>query len=174
MAAHPTKPWRDQRRVGQYGDADRSIKAVADHVDRRVAQVQIDRYLLIFGEEFRQQRGEVQDPKRHGRAASRTRPRTADERASASSSAASPSARMFTVRSDSCRPAGVSAIRRDVRLNNRVLSFASTLLTAFETVPLESFSSAAAAAKERVSATLANYRQAFEIGQIRHIKSGND
>jgi hypothetical protein len=62
---------------------------------------------------------------------------------------------MCEARSDSYRPASVNAIRRDVRLNNRVLSFASTLLTAFETVALESFSSAAAAEKERVSTTFA-------------------
>src|SRR5712671_4586300 len=97
-------------------------------------------------------------------AASRTRPRTADDRASASSSAASPSARMCKARSDRCRPASVNAIRRDVRLNNRVLSFASTLLTAFETVALESFSSAAAAAKERVSATFAKIAKPSRSG----------
>src|SRR6266481_6152544 len=99
-------------------------------------------------------------------AASRTRPRTADDRASASSSAASPSARMCEARSDSCRPASVNAIRRDVRLNNRVFSFLSTLLTAFETVALESFSSAAAAANERVSATLAKIAKPSRSGSL--------
>src|SRR5258708_2203406 len=99
-------------------------------------------------------------------AASRTRPRTADDRASASSSAASPSARMCEARSNRCRPASVNAIRRDVRLNNRVLSFASTLLTAFETVALESFSSAAAAAKERVSATFAKIAKPSRSGSF--------
>src|SRR4029077_16746858 len=98
--------------------------------------------------------------------ASRTRPRTADDRASASSSAASPSARMCEARSDSCRPASVKAIRRDVRLNNRVLSFASTLLTAFETVAFEIFSSAAAAAKERVSATFAKIAKPSRSGRF--------
>src|SRR5258708_4576957 len=99
-------------------------------------------------------------------AASRTRPRTADDRASASSSAASPSARMCEARSDSCRPASVNAIRRDVRLNNRVLSLASTRLTAFETVALERFSSAAAAAKERASATFAKIAKPSRSGSF--------
>jgi len=79
-------------------------------------------------------------------AASRTNPRTAVDRASASSSAASPSERICEARADSCRPASVNAIRREVRLNSRVLSFASTRLTAFETVAFERLSSAAAAA----------------------------
>src|SRR5260370_8923442 len=69
-------------------------------------------------------------------------------------------------RSDRCRTASVNAIRRDVRLNNRVLSFASTLLTAFETVALESFSSAAAAAKERVSATFAKIAKPSRSGSF--------
>src|SRR5216683_1574070 len=99
-------------------------------------------------------------------AASRTRPRTADDRASASSSAASPSERICAARRESCRPASVNAIRRDVRLNKRVLSFASTLLTAFETVALESFSSAAAAAKERVSATFAKIAKPSRSGSF--------
>src|SRR5262245_40479081 len=99
-------------------------------------------------------------------AANRTRPRIAVDRASASSSAASPSARICDARSDSCRPASVNAIRRDVRLNNRVLSFASTLLTAFETVALDSFSSIAAAAKERVSATFAKIAKPSRSGSF--------
>ena len=79
-------------------------------------------------------------------AASRTNPRTAVDHASASSSAASTSERICEARADSCRPASVNAIRREVRLNSRVLSFASTRLTAFETVAFERLSSAAAAA----------------------------
>src|SRR5260370_19981608 len=69
-------------------------------------------------------------------------------------------------RSDRCRTASVNAIRRDVRLNNRVLSFASTLLTAFETVALDSFSSAAAPAKERVSATFAKIAKPSRSGSF--------
>jgi hypothetical protein len=73
---------------------------------------------------------------------------------------------MCEARSESCRPASVNAIRRDVRLNNRVLSFASTRLTAFETVALESFNSAAAAAKERVSATFAKIAKPSRSGSF--------
>src|SRR5580700_4798886 len=99
-------------------------------------------------------------------AANRTKPRTADDRASASSSAASPSARTREARSDSCRPASVNAIRRDVRSNNRVLSFVSTLPTAFETVALDRLSSAAAAANERVSATFAKIAKPSRSGSF--------
>jgi hypothetical protein len=49
---------------------------------------------------------------------------------------------MAPPRADSCRPASVKAIRREVRLNSRVLTFASSRLTAFETVAFESLSSA--------------------------------
>jgi hypothetical protein len=62
---------------------------------------------------------------------------------------------MCAARTETCRPASVTASRRDVRLSSRAPSLASSLLTAFETVALESFSSVAAAAKERVSTTLA-------------------
>src|SRR5690348_9016315 len=99
-------------------------------------------------------------------AASRTNPRGTVACASAASSTASPSARICAARPTSCRPASVRAIRRDVRLNNRVFSFLSTLLTAFETVALESFSSAAAAANERVSATLAKIAKPSRSGNL--------
>src|SRR5882724_10249674 len=99
-------------------------------------------------------------------AASRTSPRGIVACTSAASSTASPSARICAARPASCRPASVSAIRRDVRLNNRVFSFLSTLLTAFDTVALESFSSAAAAANERVSATLAKIAKPSRSGSL--------
>jgi hypothetical protein len=51
-------------------------------------------------------------------------------------------------------------------LNSRVLSFAWTLLTAFETVALDSLSSAAAAAKDRVSATLAKIAKPSRSGSL--------
>jgi hypothetical protein len=73
---------------------------------------------------------------------------------------------MFAARSDSCRPASVNAIRRDVRLNKRVLSFASTRLTAFETVAFDSLSSAAAAANERISATFAKIAKPSRSGSV--------
>ena len=66
----------------------------------------------------------------------------------------------------SCRPASVSANRRDVRLMSRAPSLASILLTAFETVALESFSSAAALAKERSSTTLANIASPSKSGSL--------
>jgi hypothetical protein len=53
-----------------------------------------------------------------------------------------------------------------VRLNNRVLSFASTLPTAFETVALDSFSSVAAPEKERVSATFAKIAKPSRSGSF--------
>ena len=84
-------------------------------------------------------------------AASRTSPRGIVACASAASSTASPSARMCAARPASCLPASVSASRREVPLMSRAPSRASILLTAFETVALESFSSAAAPAKERSS-----------------------
>jgi hypothetical protein len=153
---------RAMSEVRQHRDADRRIEAIADHVDRGVAQVQINRDLRIFGEELRQKRRKAQDAKRHRR----RQPHQAADRASASSSAASPSERMCAARADGCRPPSVNAIRRDVRLNNHVLSFASTLLTAFETVALESLSSAAAAAKERASATFAKIAKPSRSGNF--------
>src|SRR5215470_3338140 len=99
-------------------------------------------------------------------AASRTGPRTAVDRARASSSAASPSARMCAARRESWRPASVNTIRRVVRLKSRVRRFVSTLLIALETVALESFSSAAAAANERVSATFAKIAKPSRSGSF--------
>jgi hypothetical protein len=51
-------------------------------------------------------------------------------------------------------------------LNSYVRSFVSTLLIAFETVALESFSSAAAAANERVSATFAKIAKPSRSGSF--------
>jgi hypothetical protein len=51
-------------------------------------------------------------------------------------------------------------------LKSRVLSFASTRLTAFETVAFESLSSAAAAANERISATLAKIAKPSRSGSF--------
>src|SRR6266566_3242073 len=99
-------------------------------------------------------------------AASRTNPLGTVACATAASSTASPSARICAARPANCRPASVRAIRRDVRLNNRVFNFLSTLLTAFETVALESLSSAAAAANERVSATLAKIAKPSRSGSL--------
>jgi len=73
---------------------------------------------------------------------------------------------MCAARLESCRPASVNAIRRDVRLNSRAPSLASTLLTAFETVALESFNSSAAAAKERISTTLAKIAKPSKSGSL--------
>jgi hypothetical protein len=60
----------------------------------------------------------------------------------------------------------VSANRRDVRLMSRAPSRASILLTAFETVALESLSSAAAPAKERSSTTLAKIASPSKSGSL--------
>ena len=98
--------------------------------------------------------------------ASRTSARGTVACASAASSAASPSARMCAARAVSCRPASVKAKRRDVRLMSRVPSRASILLTALETVALESFSSAAAPAKERISTTLAKIASPSKSGNL--------
>ena len=99
-------------------------------------------------------------------AASRTSPRGTVACASAASSAASPSARMCAARAASYRPASVKAKRRDVRLMSRVPNLASILLTALETVALESFSSAAAPAKERISTTLAKIASPSKSGSL--------
>src|SRR5260370_2826676 len=62
---------------------------------------------------------------------------------------------MCAARAASSRPASVNTKRRDVRLISRVANRASLLLPAFEIVALDSFSSAAARAKEGDSATFA-------------------
>ena len=56
--------------------------------------------------------------------------------------------------------------RRDVRLISRAPKRASILLTAFETVALESFSSVAAPAKERASTTLAKIASPSKSGSL--------
>jgi hypothetical protein len=62
---HLAKPARNERGVGQDGDADRRVEALADKVDHRIAQVEIDRHLRIGGKEFRQRWRDVQQPERH-------------------------------------------------------------------------------------------------------------
>ena len=42
VARHGAKPARDQRGIGQASDPQRRIKALADQVDHRVAEMQID------------------------------------------------------------------------------------------------------------------------------------
>jgi hypothetical protein len=82
---------------------------------------------------------------------------------------------MCAARTASCRPASVNTKRRDVRLISRVRSRASTLLTAFETVALETFSSAAARAKERNSATFAKIASPSRSGNLgMGFRFGND
>jgi hypothetical protein len=73
---------------------------------------------------------------------------------------------MCAARPESCRPASVRASRRDVRLMSRAPSRFSSLLTALETVPFESFSSAAAPAKERISTTLAKIARPSKSGSV--------
>src|SRR5258708_34274605 len=73
---------------------------------------------------------------------------------------------MCAARPASCFPASVSASRREVRLKSRVPSRVSTRLTASETVALESFSATAAAANERISATLAKIARPSKSGRL--------
>jgi len=72
-------------------------EAVSDHVHRRVAQMQIDRHFRICGKKSGSNGATCNTPKEMG-AASRTRPRSAADCASASSSAASPSAGIWAAR----------------------------------------------------------------------------
>src|ERR1700761_3960401 len=98
--------------------------------------------------------------------ASLTRPRGTEDCASASFSAASPSASRRAARSASFCPASVSASRREVRLNNRAPSRSSSRETAFDTVGFDSASSLAAAANERNSTTLAKIASASKSGSF--------
>src|SRR6516164_8229062 len=111
--------------------------------------------------------------------ASRTWPRGAADCASASLSAASPSASSRAARSDSRWPASVSARRREVRLNKRAPSRSSSRPTALETVALDSASSPAAAANDRNSTTFAKTASAsksgsFAIAAPLRLKNGNN
>src|SRR5689334_16979490 len=116
---------------------------VKDIKDGQMRMVEIDRHLRIGGKEFRQQGRVVQ----HAEGDGCGQPHQ-------------------PARHRCLRQCGVldcfalgedvrGASRRDVRLMSRASSRASILLTAFETVALESLSSAAAPAKERSSTTLA-------------------
>ena len=67
-------------------------------------------------------------------------------------------------------PASVSASRREVRLNSRVPSRASSRLTALETVALESFEFVGGAGEGAQFRDFREDRQAFQIGQIRHVQ----
>ena len=98
--------------------------------------------------------------------ARRTRPRGVTDCASASFSAASPSASSRAARSDNFWPASVSASRREVRLNSRAPSRSSSRLTAFETVALDSESSVAAAANDRNYTTFAKIASASKSGSF--------
>ena len=98
--------------------------------------------------------------------ASRTSPRGVADCDSASLSAASPSASSRVARSASFCPASVSASRREVRLNSRAPSRASSRVTALETVAFDNASSAAAPAKERNSTTFANTANASKSGSL--------
>ena len=98
--------------------------------------------------------------------ARRTSPRGAADCASASFSAASPSASRRAARADSFCPASVRASRRDVRLNSRAPSRCSSRLTAFETVALDSASSLEAAANDRNSTTFAKIASASKSGSL--------
>src|ERR1700722_13689616 len=95
--------------------------------------MQIDRYLRKSGEEFGQQRRNVQQPEGHGCC-------------------------------EPYQPARHYCLRQRGVLD--CFTFGSTLLTAFETVALESFSSAAAAANERISATLAKIAKPSRSGSF--------
>ena len=54
VAIHLAQPARQEGRIGQGRDADRGVETVADEVDHRIAQLQIDRHVRINREEFRQ------------------------------------------------------------------------------------------------------------------------
>src|SRR5438477_4330446 len=98
--------------------------------------------------------------------ARRTNPRGATDWDSASFSAASPTTSRRVARSDSFCPASVSANRREVRLNRRAPSRPSSRVTAFDTVALDSASSAAAAAKDRNSTTFAKIAKPSKSGSL--------
>ena len=98
--------------------------------------------------------------------ASRTSPRGATDCASASFSAASPSASSRVARSESFWPASVKASRREVRLNSRAPSRSSSRVTAFDTVALDSESSLAAAANDRNSTTFAKMARPSKSGSF--------
>src|SRR5436190_4756903 len=111
--------------------------------------------------------------------ARRTNPRGATDWDSASFSAASPSASRRVARSDNFCPASVSASRREVRLNSRAPSRRSSRVTAFDTVALDSVSSAAAAANDRNSTTFAKIARpsksgSFAIGALHYVKKRNN
>src|SRR6266849_2716566 len=81
---------------------------------------------------------------------------------------------MWAARAERCRPASVSESRREVRLNNKVPSFASILLTAFETVAFDSCNSMAAPANERICATLARIARPSRSGSLDIAKLRNN
>ncbi len=83
-----------------------------------------------------------------------------------SASTASPSARMRAARSSEAWPLAVSDMRREVRWNRLVLSRVSSRVMALEMVGWETPRSAAALAKEPVSATLAKTAQASRSGSL--------
>src|SRR5256885_1780795 len=76
------------------------------------------------------------------------------------------SARMRAARSSEAWPLAVSDMRREVRWNRLVLSRVSSRVMALEMVGWETPRSAAALAKEPVSATLAKMAQASRSGSL--------
>src|SRR6202011_5718540 len=106
--------------------------------------------------------------------ARRTRPRGATDCASASFSAASPSASRRSARPANFCPASVKASRREVRLNSRAPRRSSSRVTAFETVAFDSASSPAAAANDRSFTTFAKIAMPSKSGSFamgRHLQA---
>src|SRR5690606_21167460 len=59
-------PLRDELRVGERRDAHRKIVAFLDQIDLLVVQLQVDPYRRIAGDEFREQRREMELSERGG------------------------------------------------------------------------------------------------------------
>jgi hypothetical protein len=172
QAPHLTEAPGHHARIRERRDAQRQIEAAADQLDRLIAQMQVDRDLRIGVQEIGKRRPTCSTPNDIG-AAILIRPRGAADCASPSASTASASARIWAARTDRTRPVSVNDNRREVRWNRRSPRRPSRREMAFDTVALESWRSAAAPAKEPVSATLAKMAHASRSGSC-GIDSGND